>query len=261
MSSHASSSACAGEALGSLDVVIAPRILFIQHEDDCPPEWFGEWFDQAGLHYDVARCHRGDAVPEDLSGYDGLVVLGGDMGAYDDAAFPWLTSTKGLIATVIGAGQCFLGICLGHQLATVALGGTVIVNPAGQAKGLTKVALTDAGRADPFIHAIRSEAHAIQWNGDIAAELPVGAVPLATAPDGTVQAVRFADRAWGVQFHPETSPEVFATWGSDDASAETRQATATALRQIKAAECQLRSDWEPVARRFADVVRASCPAL
>lgn len=243
--------------MGSLEVVNAPRLLILQHEDDCPPDWFGEWFRQAGLDIDVAKCHRGDTIPMNLSPYDGLVVLGGDMGANDDADFPWLTPTKRLIATVVEAGQCFLGICLGHQLATVALGGVVIVNPAGQAKGLTKVALTGAGRTDPVLKTIRSEAHAIQWNSDIAAELPSGAVPLATAPDGTVQAVRFADRAWGLQFHPETSPRLFATWGSGSASAAVRQANAAALRQITAAEGELRSDWEPVARRFADVVRAA----
>ncbi|MBA2445938.1 MAG: type 1 glutamine amidotransferase [Nocardioidaceae bacterium] len=232
----------------------APRLLIIQHEDDCPPEWFGEWFRQAGLAFDVIMGHRGDLVPDTLTGYDGLVVLGGEMGAYDDKRHPWLTPTKQLIATVVEAGQCFLGICLGHQLATVALGGQVIVNPAGQAKGLTEVVLTDAGRADSVIQSIRDGAQSIQWNSDIAASLPAGTVALATAPDGTVQAARFGARAWGVQFHPETSPRVFASWGHGATDA-VREANTTALRQIEAAESALRADWEPVARRFAEVVR------
>lgn len=232
----------------------APRLLIIQHEDDCPPEWFAEWFRQAGLTFDAIMGHRGDPIPDSLSGYDGLVVLGGEMGAYDDETHPWLAPTKRLIATVVEAGQCFFGICLGHQLATVALGGRVIANPAGQAKGLTEVVLTDAGRADPVIQAIRAGAQSIQWNNDIAALLPAGTVTLATAPDGTVQAARFGARAWGVQFHPETSPRVFASWG-ESATGAVREANTTALRRIESAESDLRADWEPVARRFADVVR------
>jgi len=241
---------------GSLDVVKAPRLLIIQHEDDAPPEWFGEWFQQAGLTQEVVRGHRGEEIPLDLNGCDGLVVLGGEMGAYDDEAHPWLVPTKSLIATVVESGQCFLGICLGHQLATVALGGTVVVNPAGQAKGLTRVTLTDAGRADPIMSVIKPGALAIQWNSDIAATLPASAVRLATAPDGSVQAARFGSRAWGVQFHPETSPEEFASWlaasGPDEVPDDVN--AAEVLRGIQRARATLRADWGPVARRFAEVV-------
>lgn len=244
---------------GSLDIVRAPRLLIVQHADDCPLEWFGEWFREAGLSFEVIMGHRGDAVPGNLSGYDGLVVLGGEMGAYDDETHPWLAPTKRLIAKVVEVGQCFLGICLGHQLATVALGGTVIVNPAGQAKGLTRVTLTDAGRADPVIQAIRPGAQSIQWNSDIAVNLPAGAVTLATSPDGTIQAARFGVRAWGVQFHPETSPEEFASWlaasGADEKPDDVD--ASEVLRDIQRAQETLQADWEPVARRFAEVVLAA----
>ena len=250
---------CARVTTSSLDIVSAPRLLVIQHEDDCPPEWIGGWFRQAGLAFDVVMGHRGDVIPVNLSAYDGLVVLGGEMGAYDDETHPWLAPTKRLIATVVEAGQCFLGICLGHQLATVALGGTVIVNPAGQAKGLTRVTLTDAGRADPVIQAIRPGAQSIQWNSDIAARLPAGAVTLATSPDGTIQAARFGVHAWGVQFHPETSPEEFASWlaasGADEKPDDVD--ASEVLRDIQRAQETLQADWEPVARRFAEVVFAA----
>lgn len=237
------------------------RILVIQHEDDCPPAWFGEWISEAGVTYDVVLGHRGEPVPADLAGYDGLLVLGGEMGANDDADHAWLAPTKQLIATVVRSGQCFLGICLGHQLASDALGGEVIVNPLGQAVGLTPVGLNAAGEADALLKVVTPGALSIQWNRDVASRLPDGAVRLADAPDGTVQAARFAEYAWGVQFHPEASPAVFASWinaipSESEGSGRLRQT----LAEISAAEDDLRASWAPLARRFAEIVFAQSAA-
>ncbi len=241
----------------------APRLLIVQHADDCPPGWYDEWLRAGGLELDVVRGHRGEHIPTDLGGYDGLVVLGGEMGAYDDADHPWLTATKALIATTIRAGQCFLGICLGHQLAAVALGGEVVQNPRGHATGLTPVRLTPAGRDDLLLGPTRPDALTIQWNNDVVSRLPPGAIELATSPDGAVQAARFARRAWGVQFHPEASPEIFDGWTVAKESPE--RADGIDVQEVAAAiavaEPALRGDWAPLARRFAELARAHIPVL
>ena len=232
------------------------RLLVIQHEDDAPPAWLGVWLTAAGVEIDVVHAHRGEPVPAHLGGYDALVVLGGAMGAYDDEAHPWLTATKQLIAATVAAERYFLGICLGHQLGAVALGGTVAANPGGQALGLTPVTLTEEGRRDELLGAVSTRARSIQWNDDIVTRLPDGALTLATAPDGTIQAARLAATAWGVQFHPEASPKVFHSWIDSENSADraTRDRLRTTLAAIEEAEDELRSEWEPVARRFAELV-------
>ncbi len=244
-----------------------PRLLVVQHEDDAPPAWWGEWLEAAGIEIVVVLAHRGTAVPFDLSGYDGLLVLGGAMGAYDDDRCPWLTPTKELIAKAAEDSKPFLGICLGHQLAAVALGGEVIRNPAGTATGLTAVRLTEAGLDDPLLGSVASGDRAVQWNDDIVTTLPPGATLLAVAPDGSVQAARFGPLAWGVQFHPEVSPELFALWGAageksdqpaSDQPAPDRHVIATATRQIAEAEAELRASWRPLAERFAKIT-ASAP--
>ncbi len=240
-----------------------PTVLVIQHEDDAPPAWYGEWLAAAGVDLHVCRPDRGEPVPENLQGYAGLLVLGGEMGANDDAVTPWLTPTKRLITDAVDADQPVLGICLGHQLAAVALGGTAEPNPHGPAKGLTPVRLTPAGAEDPLLGAgtVRDGSQSVQWNNDVVTVLPDGATELATAPDGTVQAARYSTYAWGVQFHPEASPAVFRSWTADKPGARRYREDGTdvlaAAKAVDAAEQDLRTAWRPLAERFAWVVRTS----
>ena len=119
-----------------------PRILVVEHEDSCPPALFGDWLVEAGCLLEVCRPYAGDALPA-LTAYDGVLVLGGEMGANDDDAHPWLTPLKAGIRDAVEAGTPLLGICLGHQLVAAALGGVVERNPRGQTVGLQPVGWTE----------------------------------------------------------------------------------------------------------------------
>ena len=232
-------------------------LLVIQHEDACPQAWFGPWLREAGLELTIVAAHRGDEVPRTCDGHQGLLVLGGEMGANDDATVPWLETTRSLLAAAVRDGVPTLGVCLGHQLLAAALGGTVTRNPHGMAKGLTPVTLTPDGHADALLAGFGGT-RTIQWNRDIATRLPDGATALATAPDGTVQAARFGPRAWGVQFHPEASPAVFRTWTTDkDLPDGVRAKLEPIAAEVDAAEVELRATWQPLAARFAEVVRGA----
>jgi GMP synthase (glutamine-hydrolysing) len=229
------------------------RLLVVQHEPDAPAAWLGEWLVGAGLELDVVRGDLGDRVPERLE-HDGLVVLGGAMGADDDDRHPWLGPTKALASEAVGRGVPFLGVCLGHQLAAAALGGSVVRNPHGRTVGLVPVRLTDAGRTDPLLARLGGRP-AVHYNDDVVLDLPPGATVLATLPDGSPQAIRFGERAWGVQFHPETPPAVFEAWLRAD-HGEPSGAEAAALADVAASEAVLRAAWRPLADRFAALVTA-----
>lgn len=235
-----------------------PRLLVIEHETTCPPGWFGTWLSEAGIDVDVIAAHERQAVPAELADHTGLLVLGGRMGANDDHSTSWLHPTRRLIATTVGEDAPFLGICLGHQLAAVALGGQVQPNSHGHSHGLTPFTPTAAGSADPLLGSVPTGAPAVQWNNDVVSVLPSGATRLATSPDGTVQAARFGHRAWGVQFHPEASPGIFRGWTVDRPDAEQRDYagvdTERAVHKIQEHEPQLRRTWAPVAAGFAAMV-------
>lgn len=223
----------------------APRLLVIEHEANCPPGYVGGWLDDEGVDQVVCRPYKGDPVPTDLDGYDGLLVLGGEMSAYDDAAYPWLTDAKALVRAAVDAETPTLGICLGHQLMTVALGGQVRPNPAGKAMGVIPVGWHGAAAHDPLVGMMPADALAVHWNDDVATELPAAARVLATTDDGAPQVVRFAPRAWGVQLHPEVGADIVGTWRSPSQQAD------AALADIRAHEPVLQRTWQPMVKAFA----------
>lgn len=226
------------------------RVLVIQHEDDCPVGMIGPWLEEAGVGVDVLPAHDGLAVPAALAGHDGLVVLGGEMGAEDDAQHHWLRPTRALVAATVSSGLPFLGVCLGHQLGAVALGGQVRRNPMGPLHRLVPLRLTEEGLADPLTGHTSPGTTVLHWNNDVVTELPPGATLLAEAPDGSVQAARFGTRAWGVQFHPEVDPDIVAGW-SPGADREEELAQIEAFRRQ---QDQLHGAWAALVRRFGRVV-------
>ncbi len=188
------------------------RFLLIQHEDNCSPDYFGKWWHEAGVRLDIAHGKK-DPMPQTLpADVDALVVFGGGMNCKSDAENVWLPQTRELIKEALAKGVPFLGICLGHQLATVALGGDVCTKEEPSI-GLTELGLLPEAFDDALFQVVAPGARQVQYNYDAVTRLPEGAVVLATAPtDGHIQAVRFAPLAWGVQFHPECSPETFDDW-------------------------------------------------
>jgi GMP synthase (glutamine-hydrolysing) len=185
-------------------------------------------------------------------------VLGGSMGAYDDAAHPWLTATKELVRVAADRGVPTLGVCLGHQLAAVALGGTVEANPRGRQLGVLPMGWTDAASDDPLLSARPDRV--IHWNNDVVADLPPGAIALALAPDGTVQAARLAPEVWGVQPHPEVDDTVVARWAADEREEIGPAVLDAALAEMRSAVPDLARAWQPVATAFAQRVRVTSQA-
>lgn len=234
------------------------RILVVQHEADGPAGHVGRWLAEAGCTLDVARPYAGEALPAHLDVYDGLLVLGGAMGANDDDQHPWLTTTKDLVRAAAAADLPTLGICLGHQLAATALGGVSKRNPRGQQIGLLGVGWTEAATGDPLLSLAGTlPERGVQWNYDVVDPLPAGATLLAETSAGEVQAARLAPSVWGVQMHPEVDHAIVASWVTDEertALADRGLDAGGILAEIDAARTELDLAWRPVADGFARLV-------
>jgi GMP synthase (glutamine-hydrolysing) len=231
------------------------KILVVQPEVDDPPHLFGEWLEEAGGILDIRHPYAGDTIPTP-DGYAGLLVMGGAMSANDDDVLDWIAPVKELIRDAVSERVPTLGICLGHQLTASALGGRVIPNPGGQQVGLLEVGWTAEAVEDPLFRGLATPRRGVQWNYDVVVELPPGATVLARADGGELQVVRYAERAWGVQLHPEVDETIVGTWVTESERGELADRGLDAdslLREIKEARVELDHAWAPLAAGFADV--------
>lgn len=229
-----------------------PHILVIEHEADDPVALMGDWLREAGATLDVRRAWAGDPVPATLVDHDGLVVMGGAMGAHDEDEHLWLASVKHLVREAAAARVPTLGICLGHQLAAAALGGSVIVNPRGKQVGLLAIGWLPEAGDDPLFAGMTGDRRALQWNDDVVATVPERAVVTARAATGEVQAARFADTVWGVQWHPEVDDRLVARWIHDEGLPDGGDPQPH-LAALADARAELDDAWRPLGHRFVEL--------
>jgi len=230
----------------------AARVLVVQHDYECPPAWVGDWLLAAGCTVDVRRPYAGEEMPADLSAHEAMVVLGGPMGAKDDQ-HAWIPLTKELIREAADEQLPTLGICLGHQLCAVALGGEVGRNPLGQQLGLVETGWLPAADADPMFGPLTSTRRGVHWNDDIVLRLPEGATLLAATPADEPQAVRFAPTVWGVQLHPEADEQVITPWADADRARYDDDRIEVALADVTVARDELERGWRLLAESLVQI--------
>jgi GMP synthase (glutamine-hydrolysing) len=236
---------------------VSPRFLVVEHEPACPPAHLGTWLVDAGAELEVCRPWAGADLPG-LAGYDAFVILGGSMGANDDATHPWLTTVKERVRDAVDVSVPTLGVCLGHQLIAVALGGTVEASPGGQQVGLYDVGWRPEANDDELVSGLSPTMRGIQWNTDLVTALPDGAVALAATAEGELQVARFAPRTWGVQLHPEADEPVVRSWAAGDRDDHLERGIdqAAVLAGIDAARAELDEAWRPLATGLVALVGA-----
>jgi GMP synthase-like glutamine amidotransferase len=154
----------------------------------------------------------GEPLPGQLAGFDGLAVFGGGMNVTDQDRLPWLTGEIELLRDALATRIPVLGVCLGAQLLAAAAGGEVHRVDAPEI-GWLEVERLPAGEADPVLGALPARFTAFQWHS-YACRLPAGAVELARSPV-CPQAFVLGERAWGVQSHPEVTPDILDEWFDD----------------------------------------------
>jgi GMP synthase (glutamine-hydrolysing) len=186
-------------------------ILIIQNDPEVPVGIVGEELQRRGVEQTVVRLYDGEQLPE-LSAISAVIVLGGAMGANDDARHPFLTELKRFIREVVEQEIPYLGICLGGQLLSAAMGGKVTSNSNGE-KGTYSIMLTGEGTEDRLFRGISHGFISFQWHND-SFSIPPRAVRLAFTGGCHNQAFRIGPRAWGLQFHPEVNQDIVREWSS-----------------------------------------------
>lgn len=189
-------------------------VLVLQHATWEQPGLIARALEQRGITC-LTLSVAGDAHPElpALDELSGVLVMGGPMGALDDANHPGLAAERDLLARAHAAGLPVLGVCLGMQLLAVALGGALHTGEAREI-GFAPVELTGDGLREPYLYPLAVDANAdpvvMHWHNDWV-EAPAGAQVLASTPRTPVQAFR-AGNSVGLQFHLELDGPLLASW-------------------------------------------------
>ncbi len=162
--------------------------------------------DRVGAETTTYRLDQGEFPGES---FDRVVVLGGDMGAYQDEEYPWLANEKAWLAGQVEAAVPVLGVCLGSQLLAAALGGRALLAPVPEA-GVIELSLTEAADAEPAMAAIGRIVLAFHED---TFELPPEATLLARS--GPYPHAFRHGSALAVQFHPDCDAAQARLWAFD----------------------------------------------
>jgi GMP synthase-like glutamine amidotransferase len=188
-----------------------PRILVVQHYRGSPAGLIAEEAQTFGAELDIIDAEQGCDLPDDPGDHDGLLLLGGVMGALDDHLCRHFPPLMGLTRSFSDRGRPVLGICLGAQLLARAFGGTVHYRRNGEF-GFVAPSPTPGAASDPLLGGLGDPPPLMQWHDD-SFEPPPGAAPLLTGQACPWQAFRMGPRVWAFQGHFEVTRANAEAWG------------------------------------------------
>jgi GMP synthase-like glutamine amidotransferase len=191
-------------------------IAIIQFKTDDAPAFFADYMSAQNVPCEIFCMHLGDAVPEKISAFSGLCVLGGSMSANDD--LPYMPQIYALIVDALHLDIPIIGHCLGGQMLAKALGAEV--------KNLPQPVI---GWSEIIP---QRNAEALRWFGNDASfrffhwhyesfSLPVGATHIASTPLCANQTFSLGKHI-GMQFHCEVTDEKIDGWLSPIAELEVK---------------------------------------
>jgi len=207
---------------------------------------FGRVLADRGYRVAYADAGLDDLGALDPLGPDLLVVLGGPIGAYEEASYPFVLDELRLLEKRLAADLPTLGVCLGGQLIARALGARVY--PGGRKEiGWAPLVLTDEGRRSCLRHLAPEETPVLHWHGDTF-DLPRGAVRLASTEAYENQAFSWGRRALALQFHAEVTAGGLERWFVGNAG-EIAATPGVSVAQLRRDTARFAPALEPQGRR------------
>jgi GMP synthase (glutamine-hydrolysing) len=146
-----------------------------------------------------------DAAKPDL-----LALLGGPIGVYDDAEYPFVRDEIRLAERRMKQDLPILGICLGAQMMARALGSRVYPGPRKEI-GWKPLVITEAGMKSPVRHLAPERTSMFHWHGDTF-DLPRDATLLASTDACENQIFSWGRHALAFQCHPELMGARIERW-------------------------------------------------
>ena len=183
------------------------KFLILQHINIEHPGIFLKFMKEDNIKIDTVELDENEKIPN-LDPYDAMIVMGGPMDTWQEETYPWLKPEKEAIHKFVSIKKKpYLGLCLGAQLLSEAVGGKVRKMKTPEI-GVLKIFITNN---NSLFKGLNKEIKVLQWHSYEAHDLPKNTKLLASSSDCKVQAFSF-DRAFGLQFHVEQTNKTVPEW-------------------------------------------------
>ncbi len=189
-------------------------ILIFRHAPHEGPGYLADYLDRRRLPHRLIRIDQNESVPTSLDGITGLVFMGGPMSANDP--LPWIPKVTALIRQAVAADLSVLGHCLGGQLISKALGGTITRSPVKEI-GWLPVERVDGPVANDWLAGLPRSFEVYHWHGETFS-IPPGATRILGSRDCANQAFVLG-KTLGFQCHIEMTADMVREWarlGTDE---------------------------------------------
>ncbi len=178
------------------------RVHFIQHVEFEEPAELENWIINKGYKVTKSKMYNKDLFPN-MSDFDILIIMGGPMGVYDTAKYPWLIREKEFIRRTITEKKAVIGICLGAQLIADVLDAKVYKNKYKEIGWFPIKKSRDIGKKSLFSD-FEKETNVFHWHGDTF-DIPKGANRIFSSSACKNQAFQYGNKVFGFQFHFEVN--------------------------------------------------------
>ena len=183
------------------------KFLVLQHINIEHPGIFLKFMKEDNIKIDTVELDENEKIPN-LNKYDAMIVMGGPMDTWQEKTFPWLRLEKEAIHKFVSVNRKpYLGLCLGAQLLSEAIGGKVRKMKTPEI-GVLKVSLKDN---KSLFKGLNKELKVLQWHSYEVYDLPSSTKILASSSECNVQAFS-QNNAFGLQFHVEQTNETVPQW-------------------------------------------------
>lgn len=187
-------------------------VLILQHQTAEHPAYLETWLQQHNISYQIYNAGAGDEFPASIEPYAALAVLGGGMSANDPLLSNRLAEI--LILQAMRRDRPVIGHCLGGQLMTRALGGTIAQSPQPEI-GWQPIEYQNTPEVTHWFGANPTPT-VIQWHYETFS-IPAGATLLASSKACTNQAWAMGNHL-AMQFHIEIDAVKAQEWAADEDS-------------------------------------------
>lgn len=181
-------------------------VIIFRHAAIEGPGYLATFLDAQGIPWELVKIDQAEPLPASIADYSGVVLMGGPMSVNDE--LPWIMPLLNLIRVAVAADIPVLGHCLGGQLISKALGGTVAVNAVKEI-GWGELNVSSNEAAQYWFGNIETF-NGFHWHGETFT-LPEGAVHLLSSPHCKNQAYAIGKHL-ALQCHIEMTPEMVQDW-------------------------------------------------